>query len=117
MIAILVDVRIGKLKKSEFASPMPMEKAVKVEHMVTAVVVVLCPAVGGVVAFVPAVFQSLHGLGVLPVHPLKEVGVDRLAVVSRPALVDADRPADLGFMCRHDVHKVLDLVGLKAALP
>lgn len=80
--------------------------------MVPAVVVVLAAAVVGVVAFVPAVCEALHGLGLLPVDPGQEVGVDHLAVVSGASLVNLDGPPDLGFMCGHDVYQVTQGLGV-----
>ena len=72
----------------------------------------LVPAVAGVVAFVPAIRKALHGLGLLAVDPGQEVGVDHLAVVSGAALIDLDRPSDLGLMCGHDVHQVPQGLGV-----
>ena len=64
------------------------------------------------VAFVPAIRKLLHGLGLLAVQTLKEIMVYHLAVVSGAAFVDPDRPANLRFMCGHDVHQVPQGLGV-----
>ena len=74
--------------------------------MVAAVVVVLVASVGRSVALVPDVRKLGHRGGLPAVEEVEEVVVDRLAVVSGAACVDADRPSDLRLVCGHDVDQV-----------
>lgn len=82
------------------------EGCVEVEHMVPAIVVVLCSAVVRSVALVPGVFQLAHGCRLLFVELLKESLVDHLAVMSGAAGVDANGSADLFFVACHDVDQI-----------
>ena len=78
--------------------------------MVTAVVVVLVPAVGCAVAFVPDIRKFRHRLGLGAVQPFQEGRVDRLAVVSVPAsaAVELEGIHQKLLMACHDVCEVAE---------
>lgn len=114
--ALLAVMRTFELPESELDGPVAVEEAVKIRHMVPAVIVVLGASVVCAVSFVPDVFEGFHGLWVSPVHQAQEIWVDRLAVVSGPALCDVDRLPNLLLMCCHDVDQVFHLVHREAVL-
>lgn len=116
LVAVLVNVGVAELEESELDRSVSVEKAVKVEHVVAAVVVMLSPVVVRVVPFVPNVFEFLHRLRFLGVHHVEEVAVNRLAVVSGAPCVNPDRPSNLGFVRRHDVDQVLNFGAVESAL-
>ena len=82
------------------------EGRVQVQHVVAAVVVVVRSAVGASLRGVPDVRELCHRGGLFAVELLKEIRVDRSAILAHPAAVDLDRFGDQRFVARHDVRKV-----------
>ena len=79
-----------------------------VEHMVAAVVVVLCPAVVCALARVPDVGEACHRLRLLRIDHPQEVRVDRPAVAADAAAVQLEGVGDQTLVARHDVRQVAE---------
>ena len=87
------------------------EGSVEVEHMVAAVVVVLVPAVGGVVGAVPNVRQVAHGAGLAAVDRFDEPGADRPAVPAHAVVVEGQGIRQEALVAGHDVRQVAEGLG------
>ena len=81
---------------------------VEVEHMVSAVVVVLASAVGGVVACVPNVCQLRHRGGLLLIDLLQEPGVNRPAVPGDAAAAQVEGYGNEALVACHNVDQVAE---------
>ena len=97
--------RCVKLEKPEFNRAFG-EGRVVIEHVVSAVVVVVGSAKIRSVAAVPDVRKLLHGLWFLLIELHEEAGVDRPAVAIHPVRVQLQRACKQTFVARHDVRKV-----------
>ena len=82
------------------------EHCVVIEHVVSAVVVVVGSAKVRAVSAVPDVRKLLHGLWFLLVELHEEAGVDRPAVAVHAVLVELQRACKKAFVASHDVREV-----------
>ena len=77
-----------------------------VQHMVSAVVVVLISAVICTVRRIPDVCELCHVGGLFLVQLFDELGIDRSAISVHSALVDFQGICNQSFMARHKVGEV-----------
>ena len=103
--AFFAAVRLIELEEAKLDSAF-RECGVKVEHVVTAFVVVMISEVNCVIAFVPDVSELGHGLGLDDVELVQKIGVNRPAVLRCSARCDVDCASDLLFVSGHDVCEV-----------
>ena len=97
--------RCVKLEKSELYGPLG-EGCVEVEHVVSAVVVMVVSAVIGSVSGVPDVCKLAHGLRLLLVDRLEEILIDRAAVASDSVMVKGKALGEKALVACHDVGEV-----------
>ena len=97
--------RLVKLEQPEFNCAF-CKSCVIVQHMVSAVIVVLISAVICTVRRIPDVCELCHVGGLFPVQLFDELGIDRSAISVHSALVDFQSICNQPFVARHDVCKV-----------
>lgn len=102
---LLSEGRFIKLEKSELDSSLGKGRMV-VEHVVSAVIVVIVSAVACVLTCVPDVGEICHCLRFLPIELVKEVGVHRSAVAVHSSSVKVKCACEKVFVACHDVRKV-----------
>ena len=100
--ALLAVVWFVKLEQPKFYRTC-RECGVKVQHVVTAGVVVSVPAVVCTVSGVLDVRKLIHSLGLFGVEPVQKFRADRPAILLCSALGNLDCAAYLLFMRGHDV--------------
>ena len=101
----LFSCRLVKLEKSEFDYAF-CKSCMEVQHMVSAVVVVLISAVICTVCRIPDVCELCHVGGLFSVQLFDELGIDRSAISVHSALVDFQGICNQLFMARHKVGEV-----------
>ena len=94
--------RLVELKQPEFNCAF-CKSCVIVQHMVSAVVVVLISAIICTVRRIPDVCKLCHIGGLFPVQLFDELGIDRSAISVHSALVDFQGICNQSFMARHKV--------------
>ena len=101
----LFSCRLVKLEKSEFDCSL-CKGGMEVQHMVSAVVVVLVSAVICTVRRIPDVCKLCHVGGLFSVQLFDELGIDRSAISVHSALVDFQGVRNQPFVARHKVGEV-----------
>ena len=97
--------RLVELKQPEFNCAF-CKSCVIVQHMVSAVVVVLISAIICTVRRIPDVCKLCHIGGLFPVQLFDELGIDRSAISVHSALVDFQGICNQPFVTRHKVGEV-----------
>ena len=99
--------RLIELEKPELDGAL-REGRMVVEHMVSAVVVVLRPAVACSLRGVPDVRKLAHGLRLLAVDRLQEIRIHRAAVPVHAVAVELQSLCDQALVACHDVCEVAE---------
>ena len=107
-------VRAVELEESELDGAFG-ECCVVVQHVVSAVIVMLASSVVCVVRVVPDLRKVCHVLRLSSVQSFKESRVDRSAVMPDPAFVKLQGFRDQAFVACHDVGEVLERLCCMAA--
>ena len=105
--AFALGCRLIELEEPELDGALSEGRMV-VEHMVAAVVVVLCSAVACSLRGVPDVRELAHGLRFLAVDRLQEVRVHRAAIPVHAVAVELQCLCDQAFVACHDVGEVAE---------
>ena len=96
-----------ELEKPEFDRPF-CKCCMVVQHMVTAVIVVVAPAAVCIVATVPNIGKLCHRSWLSAVDLFQKPWINRPAVASHPALIKIQSICDQAFVAGHDVCQVAE---------
>ena len=82
------------------------EGCVVIQHMVSRLIVMMVPSIVRILSAVPDVCKLGHGVGLLLVEDLQELGVHRFAVAVHSAVVQVQGFGNQALVACHDVGQV-----------